>query len=201
MKQVLTKQDVVKALAELSAKGKKVTLAMLHAAVGNRGSMSTLVRIKGEIEAEAQPVEDSAEALHAFREIWALAVEQGRKQQESVLFECRESLKVLCAENERFDALVAASEARLAELRDEKSRTESDLHRIRSEADAEINRTKSALAETLQQLATAQAAHGAQVSRLQGDLDEATHKAHEVELKLARAQALLEVRSTPGGPA
>src|ERR1017187_9922873 len=104
MKQVLTKQDVVKALAELSAKGKKATLAMLHAAVGNRGSMSTLVRIKGEIEAEAQPVEDSAEALHAFREIWALAVEQGRKQQESVLFECRESLKVLCAENERFDA-------------------------------------------------------------------------------------------------
>jgi len=48
MKQVLTKQDVVKALAELSAKGKKATLAMLHAAVGNRGSMSTLVRIKGE---------------------------------------------------------------------------------------------------------------------------------------------------------
>ena len=201
MKQVLTKQDVVKALVELNAKGKKVTLAMLHAAVGNRGSMSTLVRIKGEIEAEAQPVEDSAEALHAFREIWALAVEQGRKQQESVLFECRESLKVLCAENERFDALVAASEARLVELRDEKSRIESQSHRIRAVADAEINRTKSALAEALQQLATAQAAHGAQVSRLQSDLDEATRKAHEVELQFARAQALLEMRNTPGGPA
>ena len=201
MKQVLTKQDVVKALAELSVKGKKATLAMLHAAVGNRGSMSTLVRIKGEIEAEAQPVEDSAEALNTFREIWALAVEQGRRQQESVVVECRESLKALCAENERFDALVLASEARVVELRDERSRTESELHRIRAEADAEINRTKSALADALQQLATAQAAHGAQVSRLQGDLDEATRKAHEVELRLARAQALLEVRSTPGGPA
>ena len=42
MKQLLTKEEVAKAIKDLEAQGKKVTCTSLHAALGNRGSMSTL---------------------------------------------------------------------------------------------------------------------------------------------------------------
>ena len=42
MKQILTKEMVKQAFDDLKANGKKTTNAMLYAALGNRGSMSTL---------------------------------------------------------------------------------------------------------------------------------------------------------------
>jgi len=92
MKQILIKEDVVKVIGDLVGQGKKPTLAALHAALNNRGSMSTLVRLKAEIEAAAQPVTDSPDALKTFRDVWALAVEEGRQQQSAVLAELRESI-------------------------------------------------------------------------------------------------------------
>lgn len=193
MKQLLTKQEVADAIANLNARGKKITLATLHGALGNRGSMSTLVRLKAEIEAEAEQVTDS-DALSNFREVWCAAVEAGRKQQEIQVFELRDTLKTLSEENERLDGLVATAETRIAEHEGTKCRAEQELHRVLAESDAELNRTKSALAEALGKLADAQAAHGAQVTRLQADLDAAIRKAHDTELQLARAQAVLEVK-------
>jgi hypothetical protein len=56
MKQIITNEEVSKAMADLATQGKKPTLSALHAALNNRGSMSTLVRLKAEIEAAAQPM-------------------------------------------------------------------------------------------------------------------------------------------------
>jgi hypothetical protein len=84
MKMLLSKEDVEKAMAELVAKGRKVTLATLHAALGNRGSLSTLVRLKAEIETPSAATQDSEEALNAFRQVWGLAQSEARKQQEVV---------------------------------------------------------------------------------------------------------------------
>jgi hypothetical protein len=110
MKQIITKEEVSKAIADLVGQGKKPTLAALHAALNNRGSMSTLVRLKAEIDAAAQPVADSADGLRAFREVWALAVDEGRQQQEAILLEVRESVKALAAENERFEGVAIAAQ-------------------------------------------------------------------------------------------
>jgi hypothetical protein len=63
MKQIITKEEVGKAIIDLVGQGKKPTLAALHAALNNRGSMSTLVRLKAEIEAASQPAGDSPEGL------------------------------------------------------------------------------------------------------------------------------------------
>ena len=110
MKQLLSKEDVAKAIAELSAKGRKPTLVALHAALDHRGSMSTLVRLKSELESAAQPVADSEEALKAFRQVWDLAFDEGRKQQEEVIAELRENLRVLATENERLDGIATGAE-------------------------------------------------------------------------------------------
>jgi chromosome segregation ATPase len=201
MKQILAKEDVERAMADLSAKGRKTTLAALHAALDHRGSMSTLVRLKAEIEAAAQPVTDSPEGLKAFREVWALAVDEGRKQQEAVLVELRESVKALATENERLEGTALAAQNHAAEIEQAKSRAETELSRVKTHVEGELKQAKTALAEAatqaagaLQKLAEAQAAHATQVAALQADLTAAMRKDHELELQLVRAVALLEAK-------
>jgi chromosome segregation ATPase len=201
MKQIITKEEVGKAILDLASQGKKPTLAAVHAALNNRGSMSTLVRLKAEIEAAAQPVTDSPEGLKAFREVWALAVDEGRKQQEAVLVELRESVKALATENERLEGTALAAQNHAAEIEQAKSRAETELSRVKTHIEGEMKQAKTDLAEAttqaagaLQKLAESQAAHATQVAALQADLTTAVRKAHELELQFVRAEALLEAK-------
>jgi hypothetical protein len=201
MKQIITKEEVGKAMADLATQGKKPTLSALHAVLNNRGSMSTLVRLKAEIEAAAQPMIDSPEGLKAFRDVWALAVEEGRQQQEAVLLELRESIKSLAAENERLEGTALAAQNRAGELEQAKSRAETELAQFKIHVEGELKHARTGQAEAttqaagaLQNLAESRAAHAAQVAALQGDLTAAVRKAHELELNLVRAEALLEAK-------
>jgi flagellar biosynthesis regulator FlaF len=201
MKQIITKEEVGKAILDLAGQGKKPTLAAVHAALNNRGSMSTLVRLKAEIEAAAQPVTDAPEGLKAFREVWALAVDEGRKQQEAVPMELRESVKALATENERLEGTALAAQNHAAEIEQAKSRAETELSRVKTHVEGDLKQAKTALSEAttqaagaLQKLAETQAAHATQVAALQADLTAAVRKAHELELQLVRAVALLEAK-------
>ena len=78
MKQILTKEMVKKALDDLKA-DKKTTNNILHAALGFRGSMTTVIHLRAELEADKLAPNDSAEGLKAFRDVWALAREEGGK--------------------------------------------------------------------------------------------------------------------------
>jgi chromosome segregation ATPase len=201
MKQVISRDEVAKAMSDLAAQGKKPTLAILHAALQHRGSMSTLIRLKAEIEAAAQPASDSPDALKAFREIWALAVEEGRIKQESTIAELRENLKTLAAENERLEGTAIAAQSRATELEQALTHAEAELKRTTTEQEGKLSQAQSSLvqasaqaAQALQTLTQVQAARSAEVATLQSDLDRAVSKAHELELKLVRAQALLEAK-------
>jgi hypothetical protein len=201
MKQIITKEEVSQAVADLVRQGKKPTLVALHAALNHRGSMSTLVRLRGEIEAAAQPVTDSPDGLKAFREVWALAVDEGRRQQEAVLAEVRESVTALAAENERLEGAAVAAQNLASELDHAKSRAEAELSQFKSQVEAELKQARTAQAEAttqaagaLQSLAEARAVHAAQLGAVQDDLAAAVRKAHEHELNLVRAVALLEAK-------
>jgi chromosome segregation ATPase len=201
MKQILTKEEVGKAIQDLVGQGKKPTLAAVHAALNNRGSMSTLVRLKAEIEAAAQPATDSSEGLKAFRQVWALAVEEGRKQQEVFLADLRDSIKALATENESLEGAAMAAQNHAAEIEQAKSRAETELSQVRAEVDGALKQAKTELsaattqaAGALQKLAEAQASHALQVAALQADLTAAVRKAHDLELQLVRATALLEAK-------
>jgi chromosome segregation ATPase len=202
MKQIITKEEVAKTIQDLLSQGKKPTLAAVHAAMNNRGSMSTLVRLKAEIDAAAQPATGSPDGLRAFREVWALAVEEGRKQQGAVLTELRETVKALTAENERLEGTALAAQNRAADLDLARTRAETELTRVKAHVDGELQQAKTAFSEAstqaasaLQRLAAAQAAHATQVATLQADLTNAVGKAHELELQLVRATALLEAKA------
>lgn len=199
MKPVITKEEVGKAISQLVGQGKKPTLATLHAALGNKGSMSTLVRLKAEIDAEAQPATDSPEALAAFREVWALAHDEGRKGQELVTADLRDSLKAIAAENERLEGATAAAQKHAIDLEEAKSKAEAELNQFRISADRELSQSMSTMreaglqtAKALQELADVRGAHATHVAALSADLTIAQRNAHDFELQLVRARALLE---------
>ena len=196
MKQILVKEDVERAMADLSAKGRKTTLAALHAALDHRGSMSTLIRLKAEIEAPPSGTRDSEEALNAFRQLWNTAQEDGRKQQGATIADLQETLKMLATENERLDGVAAAAERRCAELEQANSAAETEALQTRAKLEGEISRAQGALsdanaqaARALEKLAKAQSDHAAELADLQRKLSDALAKAHDQEIRLVRAEA------------
>jgi chromosome segregation ATPase len=196
MKPVLTKEEVEKAMAGLSSKGRKITLAALHGALGNRGSMSTLVRLKAEIEAPPSAPQDSEDALNAFRVLWNTAQADARKQQDATIAELQETLKTLATENERLDGLLDAAERRCVELEQAKSAAETEALQTRAKLEGEISRAQGALsdanaqaARALEKLAKAQSDHAAELADLQRKLSDALAKAHDQEIRLVRAEA------------
>jgi chromosome segregation ATPase len=200
MKQVITKEEVSKAIAQLKEQGKRPTLAAIHARLNNRGSMSTLVRLKSELEASTIPATDSAEGLKSFREIWALAVAEGRGAQEQLIDELRGNVNSMAAENERLEERLVAGEQQLDELNRAKLLIESELRDYRTRVQVEIDAARATAAEAtanasdaLARLSERQADHRKQMAALQSERDDAVRKAHEMEMKLVRALALLEV--------
>jgi chromosome segregation ATPase len=196
MKQILAKEDVERAMADLSAKGRKTTLAALHAALDHRGSMSTLIRLKAEIEAPPSGPRDSEEALNAFRQLWNTAQEDGRKQQGATIADLQETLKMLATENERLDGVAAVAELRCAELEQAKSAAETEALQIRVKLESDLSRAQGALsdanaqaARALEKLAKVQSEHAAELADMQRKLSETLAKAHDQEIRLVRAEA------------
>ena len=108
--------------------------------------MSTLVRLKSEIEA-TQTMADSPEGLKAFREVWASAVNEGRERQDAVIVELRESIKALATENERLEGTAMSAQNHAAELEQAKSRAEAELSRVKTQIEGERKHATTALAE------------------------------------------------------
>ena len=194
MKQVLTREMVQKAMDDAKANGKKGTLAALHAALGHRGSMSTLVQLRAELEAAAQPAADSEEGLKAFREVWALAREEGRKQLETALADLKKDVEVLAQENERLDGTVMAAANEADEFKRAKAEMEAGLANLRELLANKQESLLQAGADTraaLERLASEQAAH--QKTRL--ELAKAIQKAHDFELELVQCRTLVEAQA------
>lgn len=202
MKPIITKEDVAEAISRLASQGKKPTLAALHAALENRGSMSTLVRLKAEVDAKAQQTNFPIEAQEAFRGIWALAREAGQKECGQTMADLQQTLQALANENERLCGAIDAAQKRSSDAEQVRCKAEADLDQLRSTTERDLSRATTAVTDAaltatkaLQELADARAAHAAEVAALQKDVAAAHQKSHEFELQLTRAQALLEAKS------
>ena len=195
MKPIITKENVSQAVQSLKAVGKKPTIAAIHAALGNRGSLSTVVKLKAEMEADSLAQGDSPEGLKAFRELWALALEEGRKQKEIEAEELRQALDAFAAENEKLDGQVAAATNRIVEVEKQRDGMVAELAKANDQvtvarATGEQNANK--LAEALERIAKLQEAQAKELADLRQQLSSAEKQAHALELKLARAEAKLE---------
>jgi hypothetical protein len=204
MKQIISKEDVSKAINDLTDQGKKTTLAAIHAALGGRGSMSTLVRLKTEIEAPTDTSNDSAEGLKAFRAVWSAAVDEGQKNQQARIDELIESVSAMAVENDRLEGASLAANNHATELELAKTCAETELRTFKDGVEAELHHARTALAQAearatdaLQKLIDSQANDKCQMTAMRAERDYAVNKAHDIEIKLARALAFLEARSIP----
>ena len=199
MKQVITKEGVSGAIEQLSAQGKRPTLAAIHAVLNHRGSMSTLVRLKSELQVATQSKGDSPEGLKAFQQTRAMAMAEGRRELDALVTELRDNLNSLAGENERLEGLTLAAEKERSDLEQAKSLIESEFREYRSRVQTEVDQARATVAQTnakaseaLARLAETQADHAGQMTVMQAERDIAINKAHELELKLVRALALAE---------
>jgi hypothetical protein len=205
MKQILTREEVAKAMSDLAGKtGKKPTLAAIHAALGSKGSMTTLIRLKNEVEAEAQSPVDSEEGLKTFREVWALAVQEGRQQQESAVAEMKENLQTVLIENERLEGVASSAAARADNCENAQAKAEAALGALKAEYESRLGEANTALIQAndqarmaLDHLATERAGRAAEVAGLRTKLAKAVEQSHEFELELVRARAFLERSRDP----
>ena len=185
---------VKKALDDLKADGKKTTNNILHAALGFRGSMTTVIHLRAELEADKLAPNDSAEGLKAFRDVWALAREEGGKVQESVIETLKINLEDLFRENEKLEGEKAALSNQAEDLRKAKGEIETELVNVRSQLARSQESSIQAGADTkaaFERLAMEQAAHQA----TQIKLTEAKQSAHEFELDMVRCKGQIELLS------
>ena len=199
MKAILTKDDVAGAIEKLKAAGKKPTLQAIHAALGNRGSISTLVRLKGEIEAGAVAVKDDETGLQAFRELWAQAVEEGRKAKEAEVAELQEALDATADEAEKAEGETLAAREKLAAVEAQRDALISDL--AASNAALTASRAEGAghaekIAAVLERVAKLQEDHAAALAKAGAELATEHDRAHKLEIELAKLQAVSEASKT-----
>ena len=193
MKTILTRDDVAAAITKLKAAGKKATLKTIHAALDNRGSISTLVRLKAEVEAGAVAERDSEEGLRAFRDLWALAISEGKKVKEAEIAELREALDATADEAEKAQGETLAVRERLVAVEAQRDSLISDLAAANaaltaSRVDGSEHSTK--IADVLERLAKLQETHAADRQRLEQEIRAEHDRAHKLEIELAKLQAV-----------
>lgn len=188
-------------MADLIANDKKPTLKAIDAALGHRGSTSTLIKLKAELDADAISVPDSDEGLQTFREVWALAMDEGRKQNQAQINELLANIKTVCEENERLEGESIALKDGISSLETEKSNLEIGLAKVKAELENQLNQAQAALVEAagrvrqvLEQLAQTQTAHATELTALRAERDKAVERSHTAEIELAACKARLETK-------
>lgn len=178
-------------MAALVAGGKKTTIQAIRATLGDQGSLTTIQQFKKELDDDKLKAQDSPQALESFRGVWASAVAEGRAQREEEIKDLQETLAALSSEVGKLEGQATAFQAqaldatkKLDEVAARETALKDDLGKAREMA--ERNATK--LVEVMEK-------HQTELGRLQGQIVEANSRAHAFEIKLAAAEARLEVKT------
>jgi uncharacterized phage infection (PIP) family protein YhgE len=191
MKPTITRDMVADAIRQLKEKNQKVTLQAIHAALGGRGSITTLVRLRQEIEAEATAPQDSDEGLALFRQMWSAAVTEGRKQLETQMAELRAGLEAVTLENEKLEAAAIADDARVDEIEAQRNKLVDEL----SQANKAATDARAAGADAANRLAAALG----EIAQIRGEyLHAVTSNAKELAAERERSHSLAVERATLG---
>jgi chromosome segregation ATPase len=194
MKAIITRQEVAAAIDSLQSAGKKPTLQAIHAAIGAKGSFSTIQKLRAEIEADAATGQDSNEALQVFRQLWAKAVEEGKALKEAECAELREALAAVERENERAAGELIAADLRRTELEHQCNKLIGDLAQANEQVTAAYlagKQTANKLSAALEHIENLQTRHAAVETDLRHEVTKAEASAHENGIALARTEAKL----------
>ncbi len=197
MRAILTKDLVRTAIGKLNHQGIKPTLAAIHDILGRRGSMTTLVRLKAEIDREGPPQGDAGELVR----VAVRAEDAGGKQQGPFLLGSGERLTQLTKENERLVMALAAANNRLASLENQKMVVEAKMNELQQtelQLDDAHNTMYALLRHAVSRFLAESAEHRQEnregVAKLLAELTRLGDRVHRLELGIGRANAPLEAK-------
>jgi DNA repair exonuclease SbcCD ATPase subunit len=201
---VLTLEEVEKALTTLRQKeGREPSTRALHAAVGNRGSMTTLLKMKRDLDKPpgVAPGADP-EQVAQFNALWAAAKTVGRAEREEEVRRLQEELDTVMAEAERMEGEIVEARqqgAEIAAVRDRLIAENAAAHQELTAARAAGEQQTQKTAAALERLSTLQAAHAQELSALGEQLRQAEKSQHETALSQARTEGQLAQATTALG--
>jgi gamma-glutamylcysteine synthetase len=198
VQQLISRDEVAAAMKQLAGEGKKPSATAIRAVLG-RGSLSTVIKLKGEIESAVDSPPESEEGRRLFQKTWETAVAEGRRQVQEHLETARIDLQTAVAEVERLEGdlvgLRAANDAMQIELRQARAEAAAASEQaLAARAANESAANERAALST--QIAELYRSHAEAVAGLNAQLTAAQGRAHRFEVELARAQALLDVRQS-----
>lgn len=203
MVQLIAKEDVAAAMQQLAQAGRKVTVAAVHAALGNKGSLTTVVKLMQDVRAAATPEpQDDPAALEQFRTIWATAFAAGRQAEANAALELRDSINALSADNERLAGEISAAAAATAkaetqrgDLLSQAGCLQADLTKVRASRETDAARITQLLEELRakeedhhRELERLSAAHEATQNALREKIDSEMRCRHSIEQAKHEAQ-------------
>jgi chromosome segregation ATPase len=190
---LITKEDVTKAIAALKTAGIKTTRQAVHAFMGSKGSMSTVVKFMRELESEEKKTSATPEEEEAFHTIWNSAKDEGRAERDETIKDLEDAITTLSSEVEALTGESTALRAQAADAikkHEEAAAREIKLRDDLTSATEKGERNATKLVEVMEN-------HQQEAQHLRLQLDQANSRAHAFELDLAGARAKLEVAIPP----
>ena len=187
--QKIQKEDVANAIDALKRGGRQVSLPAIRAALGNKGSMTTIQELKKQLDDAEAANQDPPHALIAFRQIWVEAVNLGRAQRDSEIADLQEVNRTISSELRILEGEVIAARTLAVEAMDKyevalKKLSEANdaLIKARQESDHHSSRFMNAVEQHQEAMRKEKELFNAEQAR-----------AHDLELHLARAETKLEL--------
>ena len=203
MKQIVNRKDVERAIDDLTKTGKKATIASIHASVGGRGSLTTILKLKQEIDAERNLEKDKAKVLEVFHQLWPLALDEARQECTAEIEDMRSTIQALANENEAMEGSASVHEDAIRKVADQRDSLMLEL----SESNKQLTATRANADQYVQQLAAMQEkmealreAHESETAKLQNDMEFERERNRGLEIKCARAEAELGVAKEKAEP-
>lgn len=157
MKPILTVESVQAAMDALAFREAKITLQSIHAELGNRGSITTVMRLKQQIESQNANTPQNLRSFEIYKHL--------RSQLRDEL-----QLEIYAEKQELRDSLDAAT-AHCRELTDENNRLSSEIKRYESKCKL-LDERNETLSEQIN-------ATYAQINRERDHLNQLTLKWHD----------------------
>jgi len=197
----IEKGTVVEAIAKLKTEGKDYqSITVVRAACGNVGSFSTYQKLLNEIAAEEQAAKGSPNATKSFAAIWTEAVEEGRAQRNEEIKRLQEALDALEVQADILEGEATSNKSLAAEASAKQEAAVAKMTALNEElarATAVSEARATELLETIKKHTSDERdlreAHQREINLLRSQLEEVKAQAHSAELKLAAAEARLEV--------
>ena len=185
MKPKITREEIIKAYADLKEAGEEPSALKIRKHLGNQGSLETIQKVIDQIRNDQNKDVDMKAAAAAFDACWHAAVQTGEARAGAEVKRQAEEISALL---ERITGLNAITENLRDQLEDSSAKLMVAADRERNLL-AELSSARGQLSATALRLAEVTQDRQGELNVLRTQLEEANGRAHRYELRAQQLEA------------